>query len=276
MGYDVSTGSAYAVLYCVLGFFAIIAFLPANIFNNLKLGLGNNNSDIDTTTADYFLSARNSASSLSIALSFFASGMGSWVVYGTTEMGANPKISWLGVLGYSGASAVPAVLICFLGPMVRDMTTSSEEKAFSTTDFGKTRYGRVMQVSIALISIFYMFIFIVAELTSISNVYAMLANNLEESFALTVTISVGVVTILYTTVAGLPASILTDKFQGIIMIVLVLMLTIAVTALPGNQVTMEEFDIASNFTVDGFMTTVTLFIAIMCAEMFNQSTWQRV
>jgi hypothetical protein len=31
-----------------------------------------------------------------IGLSFFATGMGAWVVYGSTEMGANPNLSWLG------------------------------------------------------------------------------------------------------------------------------------------------------------------------------------
>ena len=87
-----------------------------------------------------------------IALSFFASGMGAWVVYGSTEMGANPNLSWLGVLGYSGASAFPAIIICMIGPRIRAITG---EEAFCTTDFGLVRYGRLMQLSIAAISVFY-------------------------------------------------------------------------------------------------------------------------
>lgn len=87
-----------------------------------------------------------------IALSFFASGMGAWVVYGSTEMGANPELSWLGVIGYSAASSLPALIICMIGPRVRKI---SGEKAFCTTDFGLVRYGRLMQFSIAAISVFY-------------------------------------------------------------------------------------------------------------------------
>eukprot|EP00956_Cyclotella_meneghiniana_P021681 scaffold39746_cov74-Cyclotella_meneghiniana.AAC.9 len=73
-----------------------------------------------------------------IALSFFASGMGAWVVYGSTEMGANPELSWLGVIGYSAASSLPALIICMIGPRVR---TISGEKAFCTTDFGLEEFA---------------------------------------------------------------------------------------------------------------------------------------
>ena len=78
--------------------------------------------------------------------------MGAWVVYGSTEMGANPNLSWLGVIGYAAASPLPAIIICVIGPRVRKI---SGEKAFCSTDFGLVRYGRLMQFSIAGISVFY-------------------------------------------------------------------------------------------------------------------------
>jgi SSS family solute:Na+ symporter len=78
--------------------------------------------------------------------------MGAWVVYGSTEMGANPALSWLGVIGYSAASACPALIVCAIGPRVRALTG---EKAFCATDYGLARYGRVMQFAIGCISVFY-------------------------------------------------------------------------------------------------------------------------
>ena len=87
-----------------------------------------------------------------IGLSFFASGMGAWVVYGSTEMGANPALSWFGVIGYSAASACPALIVCMIGPRIRSFTG---EKAFCATDYGLARYGRVMQFAIGCISVFY-------------------------------------------------------------------------------------------------------------------------
>lgn len=275
MAFNVSTAAAYAVLYSVLCFFTFLAlgsggflgFLPEHLKQFITLP---HNSD---GQIDYFLSARNSADAWSIALSFFATGMGAWVMYGTTEMGATPALSWLGVIGYSGASAFPALLICVLGPEVRKM---SDSRAFSTTDFGLRRYGRVMQVSIAALSVFAMFISIVAELTSISNIFSLLTNNESKAYGIGVTISLGAITMFYTTIAGLPASIVTDKFQGFIVGCMVIMLLIATTAHPDNKVTREDFSKASNWTMQGFKAMVTLIIAIASFSMFNQSNWQRV
>lgn len=157
---------SFVVLYSVLICFTIFGLMAAGYFRFLPdtpvtkcLTLHKNP---ETGEADYFLSARNSAGTWSIALSFFASGMGAWILYGTTEMGANPAISWLGVIGYSFASGFPALVICVIGPKVREQSS----KSFSTTDFSLQRYGRVMQLTTAAVSVFYMFIYIVAELTS--------------------------------------------------------------------------------------------------------------
>eukprot|EP01082_Thalassiosira_pseudonana_P001552 g542.t1.2.5e174188 g542 g542.t1 contig10:261433-263116(-) len=204
--------------------------------------------------------------------------MGAWVVYGSTEMGANPNLSWLGVLGYSGASAFPAIIICMIGPRIRAITG---EEAFCTTDFGLVRYGRLMQLSIAAISVFYMFIYLVSEMTSISNVYGLIVgldtfSDDTVKYTTSIAISLAVFTWFYTSVAGLPASIVTDKFQAYLMFGLVFILLIVACSNSENQVSKEEFAVASNWTLDGLAAAVTLFIAIACAEMFNQGNWQRV
>lgn len=138
-----------------------------------------------------------------------------------------------------------------------------------------------MQVTCAAISVFYMWIYLVAELTSISNVYALIVGketwpDLNKGYTTGIAIILGLVTVIYTGIAGLPSSIVTDKFQGIIMMFLVLLLTIVVCAVDENRVSREQFSLASNWTIDGFYVMVTLIIAIICAELFNQATWQRV
>jgi len=276
--FDVSSTAAWIVLFGVCIFFTLLAVGSMDKFVCLPPQIGGlcllNKRGEDANTVDYFLSARNSAGFFTIALSFFASGMGAWVVYGTTELGANPAISWLGVLGYSGASAFPAIVVCYLGPHIKEM---SSDNAFSTTDFGRERYGRVMQLVISVISVFYMFIYMVAELTSISNVFALMTNEGgNQAFGIGVTVVIGVFTLSYTALAGLPSSIVTDRFQGLIMAFLVLVLTIAVCSFKENKVSREEFKLASSWTSEGLMAMVILFIAILSAELFNQATWQRV
>ena len=280
MTFDVSKEAANAVLYSVLICFTLLAFGAAGCFHSLPdsssflASFCSLQSKEGVSETDHFLTARRSAGVVSLGLSFFASGMGAWVLYGTTEMGATPELSWLGVLGYSFASAFPAICIgVWLGPLVSRV---ANDKAFSTTDFGRQRYGRCMQVAIAIVSGFYMFIYIVAELTSISNVYALLTGNGSKKYGIGITVALGVFTIFYTMVGGVPASIVTDKFQGVIMAILVIMLTFAVSLEDENSVTREEFDRASNWTGQGAKAAVTLVIAIASAELFNQSTWLRV
>mmetsp|Transcript_28017 Transcript_28017/g.62504 ORF Transcript_28017/g.62504 Transcript_28017/m.62504 type:complete len:576 (+) Transcript_28017:180-1907(+) len=290
-GFQVSTNEADAVLYTVLSVCTVLAFSAVFLAGKQSFeGSENASKKADDgpffsmksilSPTDEFLSARDSASATTIAVSFFASGMGAWVVYGTTEMGATPSLSWLGVLGYAGASAFPALLLAYLGPLVRARTDLQGDKGFSTTDFGLKRYGRLMQLAVAAISGFYMFIYLVAELTSIANVFALLVGKDtaagHEGYTTRISISVAAFTLFYTAVAGLPASIFTDKFQGALVGALVLVLTIALCSEPSNQVTAKEFGKASQWTGDGFTAAVTLVIAICSAELFNQGSWQRV
>lgn len=124
-------------------------------------------------------------------------------------------------------------------------------------------------------------IYLVAELTSISNIYGLMVGKDTFSsdtvaYTTSIAISLAVFTWFYTSMAGLPASIVTDKFQAGLMFSLVFILLVVACSNPENQVTKEEYAAASNWTTDGFVAAVTLFIAIACAEMFNQGTWQRV
>ena len=118
-------------------------------------------------------------------------------------------------------------------------------------------------------------------MTSISNVYATLVNKSTfggDNIGYTTHIAIVMVvsTVLYTSVGGLPASIITDKIQAIVVMLLVVILFFAVVLEPENKITPEQYSLASSATVDGLMAWVTLVIAILCAELFNQSTWQRV
>lgn len=290
MAFNVSESGAYAVLFSVLALFTLIAIASADycgcclpsFINSLFVLRKDNKEEVDedgkhrntNRKADFFLSARDSAPASAIALSYFASGMGAWVLYGPAEMGASATIGWLGVIGYAFASSAPAFVVFTIGPTIKKRSLSG---SFNVTDFGRQRYGRTMQFTIAVFSIFYMFIYIVAEYTSISNVYASMITDLSYDFdPKTVSISIGVITILYTSVGGLPASIVTDKFQGIMVGILVIMLLFAVSLHPDNQITQEQFAVANNWTTEGFMAGITLFLAVLSAEMFNLGTWQRV
>jgi SSS family solute:Na+ symporter len=294
MTFDTSQAAAYGVLFSVLGIFAFIAIASANYLrcclparlNKIFVLRSASSKEASSTgdpteeglTADFFLSARNSASAAKIAFSFFAAGMGSWVLYGPTELGAIPSLSWLAIIGYAIASASPAIVVCFVGPRMRKIC---QEKSFSITDFGRKRFGRIMQVVIGIIGTFYLFIYIVAEMTAISNIFGLICGLTPDEQSTTrytvgVAVAVGAVTLTYTSIAGLPSSIVTSIIQSLVMIILVLLLLFALTLNPQNKITKEDFALVSNWTTDGLMTGVTLILAVLSAEMFNLGTWQRV
>lgn len=270
--YTVPEGGAMGILFGVLCLTGLLCVA------GIVLDKGSTFKDV-LRPGDGFLSARGQSAWYSIALSFFASGMGAWIVYGTTEMGATRPISWWGVIGYSTASAFPAVLLCWLGPRIK--TVVGAASGFSATDFALSRYGRLMHLHVCCISCFYMYIYMVAELTSIGNVYATLvgksvAGDDSEHFTTKIAICVALFTWAYTALAGLPASILTDKFQGVVITCVVIMLLVATTTLKSNEVSKQEYDDATGWFSKGFEALVTLWIAICSAELFNQGNWQRV
>ena len=112
------------------------------------------------------------------------------------------------------------------------------------------------------------FIYLVAELTSISNIYGLMVgldtfSDSTLTYTTGITISLAVFTWFYTSLAGLPVSMVTDKFQAGLMFSLVFILLIVACSNPENQVTKEEFAVASNWTADGLTAAVTLFTAMI-------------
>lgn len=118
-------------------------------------------------------------------------------------------------------------------------------------------------------------------MTAISNVYGLMTgvdtfDPSTVSYTRSIAISLAVMTWFYTSAGGLPASIVTDKYQAVLMFLLVFILLIVGCSNPANQLTKEQWQAASNWTTEGATTAVTLLIALACAELFNQGNWQRV
>ena len=229
--YDIPVDAAYGVLFGVLGatFLLTVAGLFEEGLWTYKVSCGR-----PTTSCR----RRAFLSGLLWPYRFFASGMGAWVIYGSPEMGAIRTTSWWDVLsclrlggGRLGCS--------WLGPVVKRKV--GEDQGFSAVDFALKRYGRLMQLLVMGVSTFYMFIYVVAELTTIANVYATFVGKStvgtdSEHYTTKISSIVVIFTWAYTALAGLPASILTDKFQGVTISIFVIMLLIATTTLKSNEV----------------------------------------
>lgn len=218
------------------------------------------------TTRDKYLTARGSQAAAPLGLSFFASGMGVWILFVPPEVGTFG--GFLGIFGYGLGAAIPFILFAVIGPKIRRRVP----EGVTLTDFVRLRFGRAMGLYVAVVSVFYMFIFITAELTAIGGVLGLVAG----VNPLVPILAVAGITAAYTAYGGLPASLQTDRWQGWIILILV---TLGVGIVLGNAP--EAFQSArsaglTSFTRVGAESLVVLVIGIGAANFFHQGYWQRI
>lgn len=253
----ITEGQAYGITFGALTLFAGVAMAAAFfVYRGVK--------EDGEKGADFWYSARGSQGWVSLGLSFFASSMGAWVIFAAPETGAN--FGWWGTFGYAIASSLPFGMMACLGPLVR----ARFPEGFCLTDWVLSRFGRPTQIYVAIISVFYMWVYLVAELSSMGG----LIRDFSGLDPLTAVVPVAMVTMLYTMAAGLPASIWTDRAQGGIMVLFVLIACLACTS--GLEITETAWKSAASWDDKGFEALVTLILAILGAELFNMGSWQRV
>lgn len=223
-------------------------------------------------TVEDYLVARSSAGSTLATATLVASVIGAWILFSPAETG-----TWAGLvalIGYAVGQAVPLVAFIFVGPRMRRLMPQGH----SLTEFIWHRYGRYMYVFGLAVIVFYMFIFLAAELTGISLAVHLLAGT---PLWLTAVI-VGLLTVAYTAYGGIRASIFTDSIQfSLILPLLLIVFVAAIWNLGGIGDALDPVREAAPqlLSLDhgpGIEFGFTLLIAVFAANMFHQGFWQRV
>ena len=172
---------------------------------------------------DDFLTARNSQGAQALGLSFLASGMGGWILFAPPEVGA--LVGPAGLAGYAIGAALPFIVFAFCGPAIRRYLP----RGSSIGEFAQACYGVLVRRWVALISVLYMLCFLVAELTAIGAITAMLS---DVSPALVI-VGVALATLIYTAGGGLRASLMTDRWQAWLLLALLIVVgAVALQRLP--------------------------------------------
>ena len=221
---------------------------------------------IKSTQKEYFV-LNKSENVLGISLSFYASGMGLWILTSPAE------VAWWGlgydVIGYAISAATPFLLLYFLGPKIAKLTPDGA----TLPQFIQIRYGRKAQIIVSLIAIIYMSAFLVAEFASINFLFPSIAN----VSGLRVMIFVGVFTYTYLKKSGFKASYVTDKLQGVAIVVLLIVLF----SLWFSQNSFSEIISYSKqaglttFETFSLKSALAVILAVTAAEIFSQGYWQR-
>ncbi len=225
-----------------------------------------------TLSVEDYLVSRNSAGGGLATATLVASVIGAWVLFSPGEAG-----TWAGLValvGYGIGQAAPLAAFVFVGPRMRALMPDGH----SLTEFVRHRYGRAMHLLVLAVIVFYMFVFLSAELTGIATAFNLLAGT---DLGLTALI-VGLLTVVYTAYGGLRASLFTDGIQFVLILPLLILAFVAAAAALGGfgdafaPVSEKRPELLSFTHRPGIEFGVTLIIAILAANMFHQGFWQRV
>ena len=218
-----------------------------------------------------YLTAGRNVGTLSLTTSLVASALGAWILFGPAS-----AATWGGigsVIGYSLGTAFPMIALIFLGTKIRKIFPRGN----TLTEFIHYKFGKNLFKLILVLVIFYMFIFLCAEVTAVS----MLVNYISGTpLWLTATLVV-VTTLIYTLYGGLRASILTDNLQFFIVLILLFICVYHLFSLNSGYISFEIVQthsghLLSSKYIPNYTAGLTFFIAVSATNLFHQGNWQRV
>ena len=237
-----------------------IIFLIVGVFYSKKFkGLNN------------YLVANRSIGVFSLTASLVASSLGAWILFGPAS-----AATWGGigaVTGYALGTAFPLFILIFLGQRFR----KNYPNAKTLIEVIRNRFGNKLFKLILFLSIFYMTVFLIAEVTAVS-----LFINYISGVELWITALIVIVSSLtYTLYGGLRASIFTDNIQFILFLLLLIIGFGYTISIYGNNFTFEFVRenkpiLLSPDYLPNFTAGLTFFIAVAATNLFHQGNWQRI
>ena len=218
-----------------------------------------------------YLTANRSVGLFSLTTSLTASALGAWILFGPVSAS-----TWGGIgsiIGYSLGTAFPMFFLIFLGKKIR----KEFPKGSTLVEFLRKKFGQSLFKLILLMMIFYMFIFLCAEVTAIS----VLINYISGTPLWLTAFTVLLATLTYTLYGGLRASLFTDNIQMILVIVLLIISFFIIKNLNLDQfsfkfISKKNPHLISASYIPGYTAGLTFFIAVAATNLFHQGNWQRV
>jgi len=218
-----------------------------------------------------YLLANRSVETFSLTSSLVASALGAWILFGPAS-----AATWGGigaVIGYALGAAFPLFILIYLGNKFRN----SYPKCRTLIEVIRLRYGKSLFKLILLLSIFYMTIFLIAEVTAVS----LLINYISGTELWVTAFIIIISSLIYTLYGGLRASIFTDNIQFIILILLLIisfnfLINFNLSDFNFNFIKETKPHLLSFDYLPNFTAGLTFFIAVAATNLFHQGNWQRV
>ena len=202
-----------------------------------------------------------------LSLSFYASGMGLWILTSPAE------VAWYGlgydIYGYALSAATPFVLIYIFGPKIADLLPNGATLA----QFVETKYGNIAQKIVSVVAVIYMGAFLVAEFASISFVF----ESISSVRGVLVSLLIAITTLAYLFRHGFKASYFTDRIQSygiIFLLAIVLMIWFSQNSF-SDIIFLANLGGLNSFETFSLKSALAVIIAVTAAEVFSMGYWQR-
>ena len=218
-----------------------------------------------------YLTANRNIGFFSLSTSLVASALGAWILFGPAS-----AATWGGigsVIGYALGTAFPMMFLIFLGKKIRN----DFPKGSTLIEFLRKRFGKNLFKLILLMTVFYMFVFLCAEVTAV----AILINYISGTELWITSLITLVATLAYTLYGGLRVSIFTDTIQMVVILVLLIISISYLTTFTGDQFSFSFINeknphLLSSSYIPNYTAGLTFFIAVAATNLFHQGNWQRV
>ena len=233
------------------------------------IGLGYLNSKKAANNKSYIVGGRDE-NTFSLTASLTASALGAWILFGPAS-----AATWGGigaVIGYSLGTAAPMLLLYNFGPKIR----KEFPNGLTLAEFINKRFGTgILKISLFLI-LFYLTIFLIAEVTAIASLL-----NFISQVPLWITAGITlIICLLYILRGGFKLSIITDKYQFIFIVLIILA---SVFIILGN-INLSSYELIKKNSpnlidrkyLPNYTAGLTFFIAVAATNLFHQGNWQRV
>ena len=215
---------------------------------------------------EYFV-LNKSEGVIGLSLSFYASGMGLWILTSPAE------VAWYGlgfdIYGYALSAATPFVLIYIFGPKIADLLP----KGATLAQFVETKYGNIAQKIVSIVAVIYMGAFLIAEFASISFVF----ESISSVRGILISLLIAITTLAYLFRHGFKASYFTDRLQSygiILLLAIVLTIWLSQNSL-SELVTYANAGGLGSFETFSLKSALAVIIAVTAAEVFSMGYWQR-
>ncbi len=249
-----STQTTLIITLVVGAFFIVLGYINLKkISDNKSLIIGDRNESI-----------------YSLTTSLSASALGAWILFGPAS-----AATWGGigaVIGYALGTAAPMLFLLNFGPKIR----REFPNGMSLTEFIKRRFGTGILKIMLILILFYLTIFLIAEVTAIAFLLNLISKTpLWITSGLTL-----IICLLYVLRGGFKLSIITDKYQFIIVLSIILF---SIFLILGNLeinsyelIKKNSAKLISKNYIPNYTAGLTFFIAVAATNLFHQGNWQRV